>query len=437
VDVGITGVNQLRLVIDGGADIGSDHGDWAGARIMCGGGQDPEVHIDTPDPGVNWKVGDQISFSGGATDAQGTEVATSQLTWTLLMHHCPNTCHTHTLQSFPGVASGSFQAPDHEYPSYLELRLDAALPGGGSVTDAVELDPQTVDLTFASDPTGLEVVVGSTPGTAPITRTVIVGSTVSVSAAATQQQSATTYEFSSWSDGGARSHDLVAPATPTTYTARYVAAGPMPFQAYNDLNGRIGDANAANVTRMGYRAANGVLLDRATGQPAGPRLTGSFTGGLDAKTTGGAAPAANTDAAQYFGRNGTTIVDLRRSIELDATTWSNVVTIDGLDPTETYAITLTANHGDSRFGNSRFTRVTLGGAPTSTNASSPGVVAYSPTSVSFNTGYNTARGYVARWVEVSPGADGRITVTSQWDRTRGSGSTNNRGYAMTALLLEH
>ena len=34
-------------------------------------------------------------------------------------------CHTHPLQTFPGVASGSFRAPDHEYPSYLNLTLTA------------------------------------------------------------------------------------------------------------------------------------------------------------------------------------------------------------------------------------------------------------------------------------------------------------------------
>ena len=48
----------------------------------------------------------------------------SALTWSVIMHHCPSNCHTHDIQQFVGVASGSFPAPDHEYPSHLELRLD-------------------------------------------------------------------------------------------------------------------------------------------------------------------------------------------------------------------------------------------------------------------------------------------------------------------------
>jgi hypothetical protein len=37
-----------------------------------------------------------------------------------------------------------------------------------------------------------------------------------------------TYTFSSWSDGGAQSHNIVAPASAQTYTATF-AAGPAPF----------------------------------------------------------------------------------------------------------------------------------------------------------------------------------------------------------------
>ena len=46
------------------------------------------------------------------------------------MQHCPSNCHSHPVQSFAGVAGGSFVAPDHEYPSYLELRLTATDSGG-------------------------------------------------------------------------------------------------------------------------------------------------------------------------------------------------------------------------------------------------------------------------------------------------------------------
>ena len=75
------------------------------------------------------------------------------------MQHCPDgvNCHVHTIQSFNGVASGSFSAPDHEYPSWLELRLTATDSQGLAATTSVILQPQTVDLTFQSQPSGLQL----------------------------------------------------------------------------------------------------------------------------------------------------------------------------------------------------------------------------------------------------------------------------------------
>ena len=119
-----------------------------------------------------------------------------------------------------GVASGSFNAPDHEYPSYLELTLTATDSGGLTDTDSVRLDPQTVDLTFQSSPSGLSLTVGSASGTAPFTRTVIRGSTNSISAITPQAGGKWTYAFSAWSDGGPATHQITASAT-KTYKARY------------------------------------------------------------------------------------------------------------------------------------------------------------------------------------------------------------------------
>ena len=62
-----------------------------------------------------------INFSGSGTDPQDGTLPASALSWSLILHHCPSNCHSHPLQDFVGVASGSFTAPDHEYPSSLEL----------------------------------------------------------------------------------------------------------------------------------------------------------------------------------------------------------------------------------------------------------------------------------------------------------------------------
>jgi PKD repeat protein len=185
------------------------------------GNTPPTATINAPAAGTTWKVGDVINFSGSATDAQDGPLPASRLSWSLVLQHCPSNCHTHLIQDYPGVASGSFTAPDHEYPSYLELRLTATDSGGLTDTKTLRLDPRTVVLTFQSNPGGLTLVVNSTSGTATFARTVIVGSSNTVSAVSPQTKGKQTYLFSSWSDGGAQTHTITAPATAATYTARF------------------------------------------------------------------------------------------------------------------------------------------------------------------------------------------------------------------------
>jgi glucose/arabinose dehydrogenase len=186
----------------------------------------PTATITAPAAGTKWKVGDLISFAGSATDAQQGTLPPSALSWALVLQHCPSNCHTHPLQSWPGVASGSFAAPDHEYPSYLELRLTATDAGGLSDTKTLQLDPKTVVLSFQSSPSGLQLAVGGSSSTTPFTRTVIEGSNNGISAPSPQTLGGTSYDWVSWSDAGARSHNVVAGAAPGTYRAKYEPAPP-------------------------------------------------------------------------------------------------------------------------------------------------------------------------------------------------------------------
>ena len=200
--------------------------DTESVTINVGGPNSPPVPvIDAPASGFRWKVGDAIAFSGHATDAQDGTVPAARLSWSVVLNHCPSNCHTHPVQSFTGVSGGTFPAPDHEYPSSLSLVLTATDSVGASASTSLQLDPRTVNLTFVTTPSGLQLSVGAQTVTTPATRTVIVGSSNSVSAPTPQTFGGASYDFSFWSDGGARSHNLVAPATPTTYTAAFGQPG--------------------------------------------------------------------------------------------------------------------------------------------------------------------------------------------------------------------
>jgi PKD repeat protein len=204
----------LRVTdIVGGTDTAS--------HVVMVGNNPPVPTISTPLASLTWKVGDLINFSGSATDPQDGALPPSALDWTLTLKHCPSLCHNHILESWHGVASGSFNAPDHEYPSHLELTLTATDSFGSKTSVTRELNPKTVNLTFHSSPTGLKVGFDQQLTATPFTRTVIVGSANSVSAVSPQTLGGTSYGFSGWSNGMGQNDVLIAPASNTTYTATY------------------------------------------------------------------------------------------------------------------------------------------------------------------------------------------------------------------------
>ena len=192
----------------------------------------PVATIAQPAPSLEWRVGDTLAFSGSAVDAQDGPLPPSALHWIVLLHHCPlGVCHIHTLQDFPGTASGTIAAPDHEYPSFLELRLTATDSAGLQGTASVELQPQTADLSLTSSPPGLTLALNLDSAVTPFQRSVIVGSTNTLAASSPQLLGSAAYAFGSWSDGGARSHTVVASPSGGAFTAAFV---PDPDQ---DLDG--------------------------------------------------------------------------------------------------------------------------------------------------------------------------------------------------------
>ncbi|MEQ0565434.1 PQQ-dependent sugar dehydrogenase [Amycolatopsis sp. NEAU-NG30] len=215
--------------VDAGLRVTDSHGATAvtTVRVTVGtpAGLDPVPVIDTPTAALTWSVGQTVPFSGRAVDAQDGELPPSALSWRLAIRHCAanGTCHTHNVQDFPGVAAGSFVAPDHEYPSYLQLTLTATDSTGRIGTKTVDLQPKTVALNFTSSPSQATLTVGGTQQRTPFSRTVIAGSTNSISADSPQNLPPLNlkYAFTSWAHGGPRTQNIVAPSTSATYQANY------------------------------------------------------------------------------------------------------------------------------------------------------------------------------------------------------------------------
>jgi hypothetical protein len=215
-----TGEYQVRLEVsddNGGSDVAS--------VVIRAGGTSPTPAITHPSASKAWAAGDEIEFRGTATDAEDGTLPREAFQWSLILHHCPldaGSCHEHPVESWSGVRRATFVAPDHAYPSHLELRLTVTDGDGFSSTVKRDLHPRTVTLSFATDPRQLKLVVGSDAARrTPFSKTVIVHSVVTISAPAEQTREGRTYRFDHWSDGGARTHNIVAPGEPRTYKAFY------------------------------------------------------------------------------------------------------------------------------------------------------------------------------------------------------------------------
>lgn len=251
--------------------------DWTTAPA----GAAPEPVIAAPDAGATWRVGDTIHFSGSASDAEDGTLPASALGWEMVLQHCPSDCHAHPQQAWEGVAGASFVAPDHETPAHLELRLTATDSDGRSTTVSRQLDPRTVAVTVGSQPAGLKLTAGARTAVAPFVTPLIEGGRTSISAPSPQQLNGATYAFTRWSDGGARSHDVVAGPAAATHTASYtLTACP---------RGQYRAQYYANTTLSGAAAINrceAAPVDRSwgTGGPGGvgvdnfsARWNGSFS----------------------------------------------------------------------------------------------------------------------------------------------------------------
>ncbi|MFJ7213364.1 PQQ-dependent sugar dehydrogenase [Amycolatopsis sp. NPDC098790] len=215
--------------VDAGLRVTDSHGATAATtvRVTVGtpAGLDPVPVVDAPAASLTWSVGQTVAFSGRAIDAQDGELPPSALSWRLAIRHCAanGTCHTHNVQDFPGVAAGTFVAPDHEYPSYLQLTVTATDSTGRTGSKTIDLQPKTVTLNFTSSPNQALLTVGGTQQRTPFSRTVIAGSTNSISADSPQNLPPLNlkYAFSSWAHGGPRTQNIVAPAASATYQAKY------------------------------------------------------------------------------------------------------------------------------------------------------------------------------------------------------------------------
>ena len=183
----------------------------------------PAAVVDTPLSSTLWRVGDTIAFSGHADDAEEGALPPGALSWEIVLQHCDalGHCHEHVATAVSGIASGTFAAPDHAYPSHLEFRLMATDSHGLTDTSSIAIEPQTARLELTTEPAALSLTIDGEAQPAPLNVEAIVGSVHSVSASSPQTFDGENYELSSWSDDGAPTHLVTLAAGGTQLQATF------------------------------------------------------------------------------------------------------------------------------------------------------------------------------------------------------------------------
>jgi glucose/arabinose dehydrogenase len=184
----------------------------------------PSASITAPANNTLYTAGDTITFSGTAADPEDGALPAAAFTWQVDFHH---DTHMHPfVPATSGITSGTFTIPTTGETAanvWYRVHLTVRDSGGLTATTFVDVVPRTSTITLATSPAGLQVTLDGQPVTTPASVLGVVGIQRTLGAVSPQTQGGTTYQFSSWSDGGAASHVISTPAANTTFTATYQA----------------------------------------------------------------------------------------------------------------------------------------------------------------------------------------------------------------------
>jgi len=169
--------------------------------------------IESPVEGTTFAVGDKFVLLGSAVDGEDGEIPKQSLLWEVRQHH---NNHWHPfLDPTAGERIALDGAPEPEdfdasTTSYLEIILTATDSNGLSATTSRVLMPQTVKVSFDTQPIGLRVTAFGDTIYTPATVITWENHQFEVEAAAVTYECGEPFSFVSWSDGGGRIHNYIA-----------------------------------------------------------------------------------------------------------------------------------------------------------------------------------------------------------------------------------
>ena len=137
------------------------------SKTISVGNSPPVPTITGPSASLTWAVGDPLVVLGHRDRPPGrARWPPPKFTWTLAVEHCPSDCHEHIIETRTGITGGTFNAPDHDYPSYVRIYLRVTDSGGLSTTVHRDFQPKTGTIDAVSSPAGITLGVGAGSGRA-------------------------------------------------------------------------------------------------------------------------------------------------------------------------------------------------------------------------------------------------------------------------------
>ncbi|HSD47057.1 MAG TPA: PQQ-dependent sugar dehydrogenase, partial [Pyrinomonadaceae bacterium] len=236
-------------------------------------GNPPVGTITQPGANSTYRGGDVIQYAGTGTDAQDGNLPASAFTWQVDFHH--NT-HTHPfIPPFSGTTSGTFTIPTlGETATDVFYRLHLTVRDSSGLTHSTFRDilPIVETMSITTNPAGMQVKVDEQPQNTPLNVSTVAGVTRVLGVVSPQLFNGQWYEFDSWSDGGAASHNVngggsyVANYRPAQFDDEIVLYASQATRTGNYVV--VNDATAASGARLHNPDAGAAKLTNALANPA-------------------------------------------------------------------------------------------------------------------------------------------------------------------------
>ena len=192
-------------------------------RLAYAGFWPPTVNVAWPASTARFSVGQTVTLTATADDADQGVLPGSAITWTVTRQHGT---HTHP---YAGPVTGSSVTFSYPAPedfasttnSHLVVKATAKDAQGITASVTRTLLPRTIGLSFVTSPAGGTVIVSGTRYATPVTLTSWANAVLQLDVP-DQSIGGQPHSSSGWSDGGTPARSITTPTLPTTYTAQLV-----------------------------------------------------------------------------------------------------------------------------------------------------------------------------------------------------------------------